>query len=183
MSALHVHPGDRAYLPLSDTFADVTRDTILGIKKGCVVKSDDGRLRAFCGEVASTVVEKASGKDGSGNTVAVPPDVKVVGPATLGKLGISEADQFTLFHKFIVLDPALRREKAAFWEKHKYDDEVLSTFIPEVLKILESDEAFIQEHAGKLLSHVSEEIRTKMVANMDSRTTSDTRKALIVSTP
>ncbi|CAN0297992.1 unnamed protein product [Ectocarpus sp. 6 AP-2014] len=180
MSGVHVHPGDRAYLPSSDSFADVTRDSLLGLSKGCVVRSDDGKLRAFCGSVASSVVEKTSGKDGAGNTVTVPTDVKVVGPAILGKLGVSEADQFTLFHKFIALDPSVRREKAAFWEEHQYDDEALATFIPEVLRILESDEAYIQQHSAKLLAHVTDDIRTKMITNMEARTTGDIRKGLIV---
>lgn len=180
MSEMHVHPGDRAYLPSSDMFGDVTRDSILGLKKACVVRSDDGRLTAFCGNVASTVVEKNSAKDGSGNTIDVPTDVKVIGPAVLSKFEINETDQFALFHKFILLDPSVRREKAAFWEAHQYDDQVLATFIPEVLNILQSDDTYVAEHAGRLLAHVTPDIRAIMMANLESRTVADTRKGLIV---
>lgn len=179
MSGIHVRPGDRAYLPSSDSFADVTRDSMLGLKKACVVRSDDGTLRAFCGEVASSVVEKNSRKDGGGNTVTVPTDVKVVGPAILGKFGVSETDQFALFHKFIALEPSVRREKAALWEQHQNDDNALATIIPDVLRILESDDAYIRQHSAKLLAHVSDDIRTKMLTNMEARTTTDTRKGLI----
>ncbi|CAM9156360.1 unnamed protein product [Ectocarpus sp. 8 AP-2014] len=153
---------------------------MLGLKRACVVRSDDGKLQAFCGEVATSVVEKNSGKDGGGNTVTVPTDVKVVGPAILGKLGVSEEDQFTLFHKFIALEPSVRREKAAFWEAHQNDDNALLTFIPEVLRILESDDAYIRQHSVKLLAHVTDDIRAKMITNMEARTTGDTRKGLIV---
>ena len=180
MSEMHVHPGDRAYLPSSGMFGDVTRDSILGLKKACVVRSDDGRLTAFCGNVASTVVEKNSAKDGSGNTIDVPTDVKVIGPAVLSKFEINETDQFALFHKFILLDPSVRREKAAFWEAHQYDDQVLATFIPEVLNILQSDDTYVAEHAGRLLAHVTPDIRAIMLANLESRTVADTRKGLIV---
>lgn len=101
-------------------------------------------------------------------------------PGGSGKLGVSEADQFTLFHKFIALDPSIRRAKATFWEEHQHDDEALATFIPEVLRILESDDAYIRQHSATLLAHVSDDVRAKMITNMEARTTSDTRKSLIV---
>lgn len=180
MSEMHVHPGDRAYLPSADMFGDVTRDTILGLKKGCVVRSDDGRMTAYLGNVASTVVEKSTGKDGDGNAVDVPTDVKVIGPAVLDKFEINETDQFAMFHKFVLLDSTTRREKAKFWEEHQYDDHVLATFIPEVLTILQSDDMYIAEHADRLLAHVTPDVRATMLANMASRTVPDTRKGLIV---
>ena len=180
MSEMHVHPGDRAYLPMSDMFGDITRDSILGLKKACVVRCDDGRLTAFCGNVASTVVDKDSAKDGSGNSMDVPTDVKVIGPSALSKFDINETDQFAMFHKFILLDRSVRREKAAFWEAHQYDDQVLATFIPEVISILQSDDIYIAEHANRLLAHVTPEIRATMLANMETRTIADTRKGLIV---
>lgn len=180
MSEIHVKAGDRAYLQEADTFADVTRDHILGLKKGCVVMSDDGKLMAFCGGNSSTVVEKTSGKDGDGNSVSVPTDVKTIGPAVLARFGVDEVDQVTLFDKFIVLDSTVRNEKAAFWENHQYDDDILAVFIPEVLQILESDDLYIAKHADSLLSHVSAEVRATMLANMATRTDTDTRKGLIV---
>lgn len=180
MSEIHVHAGDRAYLPEADTFADVTRDHILGLKKGCVVRSDDGKLRAFCGETSTTVVEKKSGKDGTGTTIALPTDVKVIGPGVLSRFGVSEIEQVTLFSKFIVLDSAMRNEKAAFWEAHQYDDEALGTFIPELLTILQSDDLYIATHAEKVFAHVHPDARQIMQANMMSNTDIDTRKGLIV---
>ena len=180
MSEIHVHAGDRAYLPEADTFADVTRDHILGLKMGCVVRSDDGKLRAFCGGKSSTVVEKNSAKDGAGNTIALPTDVKAIGPQVLSRFGVADVDQVALFSKFIVLDSAVRKEKASFWEEHQYDDEALSTFIPEVLSILQSDDLYIASHANKILAHVDADVRQTMLTNMMSRTDTETRKGLIV---
>lgn len=180
MPTLHVSTGDRTYLPGKDVFADVTRDHVLGLGKGCVVRSDDGRLRAFCGGNASTVVAKGSGLDGDGNAVAVPTDVKAVGPGILTQFGVTASDQVALFQKFIVLEPAVRNEKAALWEEHQYDEAALSTFIPEVIGILQSDDAYIAAQANKILGHVSAQVRGTMLSTLMQVTDQDTRKGLIV---
>ncbi len=180
MSDLHVSTGDRTYIPGVDAFGDVTRSRLLGLKKGLIVKTDDGKLRAFCGNNISNVVDKTTGNDGAGKTISVPTDVKSIGPAILAKFGVSNTDQVTLFQKFIVLDSTTRNEKATFWEENQYDDDVLNTFIPEILGILESDETYISVQASKILKNVPDTIRSTMMIKMMQVTDSDARKGLII---
>lgn len=174
MSNLHVSVGNRTYLPEQGLFADVTRDHVLGLQKGCVVKSDDGKLRAFCGERVSSVVSS------SGVNAAVPTDVKAIGPQILSSFGVNAVDQVALFQKFIVLEKSVRDEKAAFWELHQYDDVAMSTFIPEVIGILQSDDLYIQHQADKMLAALTTEVRQSMLQKMMQVTDEETRKGLIV---
>lgn len=180
MSSLHIKPGDRAYLPVAQQFGDVTRSHVLGLQKGCVVRSDNGKLVAFCGDKTAEIVEKDSAQDGNGTQVAVPSDFKVIGPEILGKFGVSDADQVALFQKFVALDATVRNEKASFWEAHKYDDEVLASFIPEVLSVLQSDDEYISKYANSLFAHVDIDTRTIMRSNMATKTDAESRKGLIV---
>jgi len=180
MSTVHVKPGDRAYLPVAQQFGDVTRSHILGLKKGCVVRSDDGKLVAFCGRKTDEVVEKESARDGNGIEIAVPTDVKAIGPEILSRFGVSDVDQVALFQKFVNLDATVRNEKASFWEAHKYDEDALAAFIPEVLNVLQSDDEYIAKHADSLLAHVDGETRATMLSNMATRTDNESRKGLIV---
>lgn len=180
MSSIHIKAGDRAYLPAAQQFGDVTRSHILGLKKGCVVRSDNGKLVAFCGDKTAEIVEKESAQDGNGSQVEVPSDFKVIGPEILARFGVSDADQAALFQKFIALDATVRNEKASFWESHKYDDEVLSTFVPEVLNVLQSDDEYISKHADSLFAHVDADTRATMRSNMTTKTDSESRKGLIV---
>lgn len=180
MSDLHVRPGDRAYLPGPKTFGDVTRDSILGLKKGFVVKADDGKLRAFCGDVVKSVVSKSSGQDGNGTAVPLPTDVKLVGPSVLAKFGVEETDQAVLFSKFNALDPALRVQKSALFEDYKDDEKALGEFVTELLDILQPDDLYIATHAQHVLAGVPDDLRATMMANLTTKTDGDTRKSLIV---
>lgn len=145
-----------------------------------MVRSDDGKLVAFYGNQSKQIVEKSSAQDGNGTQVAVPTDVKEIGPTVLSRFGVSDLDQVALFQKFISLDATVRDEKASFWEAHKYDDEVLASFIPEVVNVLQSDDEYIAKHADSLLSHVDAGTRATMLTNMAARTDSESRKGLIV---
>lgn len=180
MSDVHVRPGDRAYLPGSKTFGDVTRDSILGLKKGFVVRADDGKLRAFCGDVVKSVVNKSSGQDGNGTAVPLPTDVKLVGPSVLAKFGVEETDQAVLFSKFNALDPTVRVQKSALFEEHKDDEKALGEFVSELLDILQPDDLYIATHAQHVLAGVPDDVRATMMANLSTKTDGDTRKSLIV---
>lgn len=179
MSGAHVRSGDRAYLPASKGFGDVTRDRLLGLKKGCVIKGDDGKLRAFGGDVVQSVVNKESGMDGSGTQVPLPTDVKVVGPYVLSKFGVGEAEHTALFSKFNALDPIVREEKAAFFEEHKDDDKALGEFVTGLMDILQTDDVYIATHAQQVLADVPDDIRAMMTSNLATAIESDTRKQLI----
>lgn len=180
MSDIHVHTGDRAYLPGSSTFGDVTRDSVLGLKKGCIVKGDDGKLRALCGDMVTSVVNKVSGQDGNGTHVPLPTDLKVVGPQVLAKFGVGETEQSVLFSKFNALDPAVRQQKSALFEQHKDDDNKLGDFVTEIMDILKTDDLYIETHTEHVLSGVPDDIRATMMVNLSTATDSDARKNLMV---
>ena len=177
----HVSTGDRTFLKNHDEFADVQRESFLGLKKSVVVLCDDGTVAAYCGDEASEqVVDIVTGKDGKGADVEVPTDVKVVGPAILTEVGIEPLEQRALFQKFMVMSKTERREKMAAWKAAKDDPATKATFLTQLLGLLEDDSPFILKQSEKLLSHVDPTQRGAMLIQLNSITTNDQRRDLII---
>ena len=166
MSAVLFPLGTRIYLPDVELFGDVQRTSVLGTN-GIVVNCDDEVTRMFCGkEFLKKVFDKASGKNATGEAIEIPPDVKIIGPSVLKSIGVDDSSQALLLHKFMALEKSDRLEKAIYWEEHKDDQEAMSTFLPDLLRVLEDDTQFITENSKKLLTHVDETIRQEMLEKL-----------------
>lgn len=180
MPSSHVTNGSRVFLPSLKLFGEVIKTSALGTV-AVVVECDDGVLRLVCGDaVYKDVVDKGTSKDGEGNTVSVPTDVKTIGPQVLESMGVDEATRAALFQKFMVLDEDVRLEKAAYWEANKDDSQAMESFLPELVSLLGEDTRFIQAKSAKLLRHLDPEVRELMLTNMMSTTTEEERKEMIL---
>lgn len=180
MPSPHVTTGTRIYVPSIKTYGDVVRTSILGTE-AIVIQCDDGSMKAFCGEaMVSDVVNKSTGKNGKGEDVVVPTDVKVIGPAVLESIGLDETTRTALFQKFMVLDTDLRLEKATYWEANKDDEAAMSKFLPELMTVLGEDTLYIQTQANKLLAHLGADVRAGMLTKFMESTTEEERKVLII---
>ena len=177
----HVSIGDRTFLKNHDEFADVQRESFLGFQKSVVVLCDDGTVAAYCGDDASEqVVDIVTGKDGKGVVVEVPTDVKILGPAILTEVGIEPLEQKALFQKFMVMSKEDRRAKMAAWISAKDDPANKATFLSELLSLLDDDSPFIQKQSEKLLNHLDQTQRDTMLIQLNSITTHDQRRDLIL---
>lgn len=137
MPTPHVSAGDRVYVTSAKSFGDVVKTSVLGTD-AVVVECDDGSLRAVCGDkLLEEVVDKSTSKNGKGSQKTLPTDVKVIGPAVLQTFGVDEPTRAALFQKFIVLDEGVQLEKATYWEQNKDDPAKMSTFLPELMSLLE----------------------------------------------
>lgn len=176
----HVSEGARTYLPGTDKYGNVVRTTVLGTP-AIVVECDDGSMKAFCGDgVNEEVYDKETGKNGKGATLELPTDVAVIGPDVLASVGLDAQNQMALFQKFMVLEPTLRREKAKYWEEHKDDAEKMAEFLPELMELLGADTLYIETQAGKVLGHLDNDTRAKMMTDFMNVTTEDDRMAMII---
>lgn len=177
---VHVAKGARTYLPGKKTYGDVVRTSMLGTD-AIVVECDDGSMQAFCGnEILESVVDKTTKKNGKGNDIDIPTDVKVIGPAVLESIGLDEITRAALFQKFMVLEPEVRLEKAAYWELHQADQAKMSVFLPELMTLLGEDTLYIQTQSAKLLKHLDQATRDVMLAKFMTDTTEEQRKAFII---
>ncbi|CAM9106633.1 unnamed protein product [Sphacelaria rigidula] len=180
MPAAHVTKGSRVYLPSMKMFGEVIKTSALGTV-AIVVQCDDGVLRVVCGDaVENDVVDIATSKNGEGSTVTIPTDVKTIGPQVLESIGVDEETRAALFQKFMVLDEAVRLEKAAYWEANKDNPQAMATFLPELVSLLGEDTQFIQAKSAKLLRHVDPDVRDVMLTNMMTTTSPEERKAMIL---
>lgn len=177
----HVTSGDRAYLTDSDSYGEVSRTTFLGLKNASVITMDDGTVSAFSGEnVLEKVVSKASGKNGKGNDIELPVDVKEVGPELLGEIGVSDEDQLSLFEKFMALPKTTRRSKLNEWVLVKDDESQKSEFLSTMVGELVDDEIYIKAQAALVLNHLDDDIRTKMLGVFMETTTDSQRREMIL---
>ena len=175
---VHVSKGSRVFLTSANMFGDVTRLGALGTD-AVVITCDDGSLRVVCGDLHD-VVDTESSKNGSGEDVAIPTDVRVVGKQVLKDFGLDEESSAALFQKFMVLDESLRLEKASYWEANKDDNNKMEEFLSDLLTLLGSDTAFIKAKSARLLGHLDDETRAVMLTNMMDLTTEAERKAMIL---
>ena len=180
MTSSHVSKGSRVYLPSMKLFGDVVKTSALGTV-AVVVQCDDGVLRVVCGEgVQDDVVDKDTSKNAKGVLVTVPTDVRTIGPQVLESIGVDEATRGALFQKFMVLDEAVRLEKASYWEANRDNAQAMATFLPELMALLGEDTQFIQAKSAKLLRHLDADVRAVMLTNMMSSTTAEERKTMIL---
>ena len=179
---MHVSKGIRTYNKNDDSFGDVTRTRMFGKESSAVVvKMDDGSFKAFIGKDAiKNVINTDTSKDIDGVDVEVPTDVKMVGPALLSELGVDAANQSALFQKFMVMSKENRRSKIKEWKESKDDPVKNSKFMTEILELLDDDTQFIQTHAAKLLKQFDSEKKAEMMIKLNSITTHEQRKQLII---
>ena len=179
---VHVSEGERTYIKDIDEFGDVTRSGFLGLTSGgAVVECDDGIMRAYCGtDYPSQLVNKTSGKDGHDVDQTVPTDVKTVGVEILTAEGLDEKSQQSLFQKFMVMSSEQRREKVDGWVANKDNASNKSAFISEILSLLDDDSPFIATQSAKLLSHLDQSVRDAMLTKLQTITSVDNRKDLII---
>lgn len=178
---VHVSKGARVFVTTYKMFGDVTKVGTLGTE-AVVVECDDGSFHVICGEnVKDEIVDKSTSKNGRGTDVQLPTDVRVIGHQVLESFGVDDEDtRAALFQKFMVLDEAVRLEKATYWEANKDDQAKMATFLSELLTLLKEDTAFIQAKSAKLLKHLSQDTRTIMLTNMMASTTEEERRAMIM---
>lgn len=176
----HVNTGSRVYVTSLQMFGDVTKTKTLGLD-GVVVQCDDGSLRAVYGnDIQEQLVDKSTSKNGKGELVDVPTDVKVIGPQVLESIGVDEQTRGALFQKFMVLEESVRLEKAKYWEENRDNPAAMSTFLPELMTLLGGDTNFIKKKSAKLLAHLDDDVRNTMLTNMMVKTTAEERKAMIL---
>jgi len=177
---VHVAKGARTYLPGRKSYGDVVKTTMLGTD-AVIVQCDDGSMQAFCGdEILDSVVDKTTKKNGRGNNIDIPTDVKVVGPAVLEAIGLDETTRAALFQKFMVLEPEVRLEKASYWETHQADNAKMAVFLPELMTLLGEDTLYIKTQSARLLKHLDQATRDVMLTKFMTETTEDQRKAFIL---
>ena len=178
---MHVDKGERTFIKDDDSFADVMRTRIFGKESsGVVVQMDDGSYKAFIGNSVNQVVNTETQKDANGTDFELPMDVKKHGPSILSAIGLDAENQRALFQKFMVLPKDVRRAKMKEWKDSEGDSTKESTFLSEILGLLDDDTLFIQTQASKLLSHFDDTTRGQMLTKLNSITTSEQRKQLIL---
>ena len=178
---MHVDKGDRTFIKDDDSFSDVKRTRIFGKESaGIVVQMDDGSYKVFIGKSLNQVVNTETQKDADGADFEIPIDVKKHGPTILSDMGLDNENQRALFQKFMVLPKDVRRNKMEEWKESEGDATKESNFLNEILGLLDDDTLFIQTQASKLLSHFDDTTRGKMLTKLNSITTSEQRKQLIL---
>ena len=177
---IHVDKGSRVFVESLQMFGDVIKTKTLGAD-GVVVQCDDGSVHAVYGNnVEEKVFDKSTSKNGKGDQVELPTDVKVIGPQVLESIGVDEQTRAALFQKFMVLEESVRLEKASYWEANRNNAAAMSTFLPELMTLLGGDTLFIQAKSAKLLAHLDDDVRSAMLTSMMAKTTAEERKAMIL---
>lgn len=172
--------GSRVYLSSLKMFGDVVKTRSLGTT-AVVVQCDDGVLRVVCGKsVHQDVVDKSTSKNGNGDTVQLPADVRLIGPQILANFGVDEQKTPALFQKFMVLNDDVRLNKANYWEANKDDEDKMSDFLNDLLSILGEDTRFVQQKSANLLRKVDQDVRDTMLTTLMTSTTSTEREAMIM---
>ena len=180
---MHVTSGERTFVKDDDTFGIVKRTGLFGsTETSCVtVQLDDGSYKAYVGSnQVEQVVNTDTSKDGNGLDVELPIDVKEIGPELLTELGLDATNQAALFQKFMVLPKETRRQKMTDWSSSKDDPVASSIFLSEILGLLEDDTLFVQTEAQNIFKHLDSDLRGSMLTKLNSTTTADQRKDLIV---
>ena len=178
---MHVDKGERTFIKDDDSFADVMRIRIFGKESsGVVVQMDDGSYKAFIGNSVNQVVNTETQKDANGTDFEIPMDVKKHGPSILSSIGLDAENQRALFQKFMVLPKDVRRAKMKEWKESEGDSTKESNFLSEILGLLDDDTLFIQTQASKLLSHFDDTTKEQMLTKLNSITTSEQRRQLIL---
>ena len=178
---MHVDKGDRTFIKDDDSFSDVKRTRIFGKESsGVVVQMDDGSYKAFIGNSVNQVVNTETQKDADGTEFEIPMDVRKNGPSILSNIGLDDENQKALFQKFMVLPKDIRRAKMEEWKESEGDSTKESNFLSEILGLLDDDTLFIQTQASKLLSHFDDTTREQMLTKLNSVTTSEQRRQLIL---
>lgn len=177
----HVSSGDRVYMVDSDTYGDVKRTTFLG-KPGVVLANDDGSLGGFSQkETRTNIVNKTTKKNGLGQTIEPPMDVRVEGVPILGAMNISPANQRFMFVKFMGMFPKEQRRAYVREWKEKKDDPVQRTlFLNNLIEALDDDEVFITNEGRKGLIEVEPEVQKKMFAKFLTTVDKSTRQQYIL---
>ena len=177
----HVALGERVYVKGTDMFGDVTRTTVLGVAAVSLV-DDEGTTKAFFPATAKTgIVGKDSGVDGTGETVAVPVDVRQEGISVLGAMGVPEDQQRLKFVKFMgMFDQATRRAYMDDWVLKKDDPTQRDAFLQGLISDLEDDQTFITRQGNLALSGVEPEVRQAMFGRMITQLTKEERESLIL---
>ena len=177
----HVSSGDRVYMVDSDTYGNVTRTTFLG-KPGAVLSNDDGSLGGFSQkETRTNIVNKTTKKNGLGETIEPPMDVRVEGVPILGAMNISPANQRFMFVKFMGMFPKEQRRAYVREWKEKKDDPVQKTlFLNNLIEALDDDEIFISTEGKRALVEVEPEVQKKMFAKFLTTVDKATRQQYIL---
>lgn len=177
----HVSSGDRVYIVESDTYGDVKRTTFLG-KPGVVLSNDDGSLGGFSQKVTRTnIVNKTTKKNGLGETVEPPMDVRVEGVPILGAMNISPANQRFMFVKFMGMFPKeQRRAYVREWKEKKGDPVQKTLFLNNLIEALDDDEVFISTEGKKALVEVEPDVQKKMFAKFLTTVDKTTRQQYIL---
>jgi len=157
----HVESGDRAYVTDNDSYGVITRTSFLGFKNASpVVTLDDGTLSGFCGDnAAEKVVNKTTGKNGKGININMPADVREIGPALLGSIGVNQNDQIVLFEKFMSLR---------------------ASFLETIVEELADDELYVRAQSNLILGHIEPDTREQMLVKFMADTTHEQRQGMIV---
>ena len=180
-SMTHVTLGERVYVKGTDMFGDVERTTVLGIDAVSLV-DDEGTTKAFFGTTLATeIVGKAAGVDGTGAAVAVPVDVKEEGIEVLTAMNIPPGEQRLKFVKFMgMFDQATRREYMEDWVTKKDDPVQRTAFVQSLMHDLEDDTEFIMVVGNQALAAVDPEVRQYMFQRMLTTLSKQERESLIL---
>lgn len=177
----HVASGDRVYMVDSDSYGDVKRTTFLG-KTGVVLSNDDGSLGGFSEkETRTNIVNKTTKKNGLGETVEPPMDVRVEGIPILAAMNISPENQRFMFVKFMgMFTKEQRREYVSEWKEKKDDPVQRTLFLNNLIEALDDDEVFISNEGKKALVEIEPEVQQKMFAKFLATVDKTTRQKYIL---
>lgn len=133
-----IETGERAYVKSVEVFGAKQR-TFLGIQNSAVVVCDDGKYRAFAGNVADEdLVSAVSKKDGHGDEIPIPTDFRMVGISVLTAAGIPEATQITMFNNFMTNYTKEQRDiyVAMYDGLDKNDPSAVEAFVTQMISLL-----------------------------------------------
>ncbi len=173
--------GSRVYVTSIKSYATVTKTRFLG-KPGVLVSSDTGDALALNEERANAeIYSKESGKNGNGDSIELPLDVREEGIGILTSMGVPEEGMRLLFLKYVVgLDQATQEGRINEFNEVKDDETKRQEFLTRLLAELESDQGLVLKEGSAALFYVNSETRSDMFQRLLVDYPREQREALVM---
>lgn len=173
--------GDRVFVGETGEYGTVKKNKFLG-KYGLVIDRDDGSIEAYnTARSKAEIYDKETGKNGNGDTIEPPMDVREEGIQILTSLNIPAEEQTLFFLKFII--GLSREEQESYVEEFnavKGDERKKQEFLTGLLETLEDDQALVLKEGSEALFFIDSEIRGHMFQKLLSEFSKEQREGLIL---